>query len=46
MRAELPFEYILMDYRNAMDYDGTLDTIKESITGFLQNEFEQLQRIT
>ncbi|MFC2065834.1 hypothetical protein ACFLUO_02065 [Chloroflexota bacterium] len=43
MRAELPFEYILMDYRSSKDYDETLDTIKESIMGFLKNEFEQLQ---
>jgi len=44
MRAELPFEYILMDCRSSIDYAGILNTIKESIIGLLKKEFKQLKK--
>ena len=39
MKTEIPFDYVLMDYRQAVDFNTTASEIKETIKARLKNEF-------
>lgn len=39
MLLEIPMDYILLDYRNATNYDITLKEIKSLVQGRIQQEF-------
>jgi hypothetical protein len=39
MKAEMPFEYVLKDYRQAKNFEDTVSKIKESINSRLKLEF-------
>jgi hypothetical protein len=39
MKAEMPFDYVVLDYRQAVDYVATVSAIKELVKTHLKNEF-------
>jgi len=41
MCLEVPVDYVILDYRNATDYDATLSEIKSTIKKRVEQEFKQ-----